>query len=432
MKRHYFPSSFADVLRRYCLIPVCLLLTFEILQGQTAKEIIGTLSSARMLGRGFARGGDTKAADYLTGLMKKTGLTPVQDNFSQYFGLNVNTFPGKMRLEINGRKLVPAVDFLVDPASPSIFGSFVTCRISATDILNGKAAEKLSKGAMVVLDENTNGLSGEEKELIENWIRHQVTVNPAGIRGLAKITGTLRYGISTRVYAVPLLYLRTGVLPDSVERITTDIESAYLRDYQTRNLTGIVRGTANPDSFLVFTAHYDHLGLMGKGTYFPGANDNASGVAMAMQLARYFAAHPQRFSIAFIFFSGEEAGLLGSRYFVEHPLFDLKKVKFLVNLDLVGSGSDGITVVNATEFPEAFTRLNNLNELNKHVVEIRRRGKACNSDHCSFFEKGVPCFFLFTMGTGTEYHTPGDKADSLPMTAFEELVKLVIGFTATF
>jgi Zn-dependent M28 family amino/carboxypeptidase len=87
---------------------------------------------------------------------------------------------------------------------------------------------------------------------------------------------------------------------------------------------------------------------MGEDTYFPGANDNASGISLLMNLAKYYAANPQEYSIGFICFAGEEAGLVGSHYFTENPLVSLKKVRFLLNTDLAGTGEEGITVVNVT------------------------------------------------------------------------------------
>ena len=92
---------------------------------------------------------------------------------------------------------------------------------------------------------------------------------------------------------------------------------------------------------------------MGKDVYFPGANDNASGVAMLLNLANYYSKkeNQPKCSIAFIAFAGEEAGLLGSKYFSEHPLIPLNKMKFLVNLDLLGTGDEGMMVVNATCIP---------------------------------------------------------------------------------
>ena len=116
----------------------------------------------------------------------------------------------------------------------------------------------------------------------------------------------------------------------------------------------MVKGTAQPDSFIFITAHYDHLGGMGKDTYFPGANDNASGDALLLSLAKYYVAHPAKYSIGFILFAGEEAGLVGSKYYTENPIVPLKNIRFLINTDLAGTGDEGITVVNATEFPNEF------------------------------------------------------------------------------
>lgn len=104
-----------------------------------------------------------------------------------------------------------------------------------------------------------------------------------------------------------------------------NVENSFVKKFNAVNICATVKGTAVPDSFIVFTGHYDHLGGMGAETYFPGANDNASGVALCMNLAKYYAKNPSRYSIAFILFAGEEPGLIGSKYFTEHPLIDMKK-----------------------------------------------------------------------------------------------------------
>ena len=167
---------------------------------------------------------------------------------------------------------------------------------------------------------------------------------------------------------------------------------------------------------------------MGSETYFPGANDNASGISLLLNLARYYGAHPQPYSIAFICFAGEEAGLLGSKYFTEHPLVPLKNIRFLLNTDLAGTGEDGITVVNATEFPKEFALLNEVNDQQHLLKKINVRGKAANSDHYFFTEKGVPAFFFYTMGGITAYHDVLDKSATLPLNEHEDLFKLVVGF----
>ena len=160
----------------------------------------------------------------------------------------------------------------------------------------------------------------------------------------------------------------------------------------------MVKGTSGKDSTLVLTAHYDHLGLLGKKVYFPGANDNASGVAMLLSMARYYAKNPPEYNMVFLAFSGEEIGLLGSKAFIEQPLTDLSKIKFLVNFDLAGTGDEGIKVVNGTIFKTDFDRLQQLNERYHLLPKVEIRGEACNSDHCLFYAKGVPCFFIYTQG----------------------------------
>jgi Zn-dependent M28 family amino/carboxypeptidase len=192
----------------------------------------------------------------------------------------------------------------------------------------------------------------------------------------------------------------------------------------------VVKGTAKPDSLILITAHYDHLGGMGSDTYFPGANDNASGVSLLLNLARYYAKNPQRYSIGFILFAGEEAGLVGSKYFTENPLLPLKNIRFLLNTDLTGTGEDGITVVNATEFPKEFAALQAINKEQSLLNAVNARGKAANSDHYFFTEKGVPAFFFYTLGGIKAYHDIFDRPETLPLTEHEDLFKLVVSFTS--
>jgi Zn-dependent M28 family amino/carboxypeptidase len=147
-----------------------------------------------------------------------------------------------------------------------------------------------------------------------------------------------------------------------------------------------------------------------------------------MNLAKYYAANPRPYSIGFILFAGEEIGLEGSKYFTEHPLAPLKNIRFLINSDLAGTGEEGITVVNATEFPKEFEWLKKINEENKLLAAVNARGKAANSDHYFFTEKGVPAFFFYTLGGIKAYHDIFDKAVTLPLNEQEDLFKLLIKF----
>jgi aminopeptidase YwaD len=193
-----------------------------------------------------------------------------------------------------------------------------------------------------------------------------------------------------------------------------------------------VQGSEQPDSFIVFTAHYDHLGQMGKDVYFPGANDNASGVAMLLNLAKYYSQpeNKPKYSIAFIAFGAEEVGLIGSAYFTMHPLFPLARIHFLINMDILGTGDEGITVVNATLHNPEFVKLKQLNDTNQYLPLIKPRGKASISDHHFFTERGVPCFYIYTLGGIKAYHDTCDQAATLPLTEYDDLFRLLRDFTS--
>jgi Zn-dependent M28 family amino/carboxypeptidase len=245
---------------------------------------------------------------------------------------------------------------------------------------------------------------------------------------IVKLQDKLTWSVAPEAADYSLVLVDKKALNGPPVSFKANIENKLIKDFKAANVCAVVKGTAKPDSMIFITAHYDHLGGMGADTYFPGANDNASGVSLLLNLAKYYAQHPQKYSIGFILFAGEEAGLIGSKYFTENPLVPLKNIRFLTNTDLAGTGEEGITVVNATEFPAAFAMMNAVNDEGKFLVKINARGKAANSDHYFFSEKGVPAFFFYTLGGIKAYHDVFDKAATLPLNEHEHLFKLMIRF----
>ena len=167
---------------------------------------------------------------------------------------------------------------------------------------------------------------------------------------------------------------------------------------------------------------------MGKETYIAGASDNASGSAMLLDLADYYSENPPKYNTVFIWFAGEEAGLVGSKYFVENPPFSLDNIKFLLNLDLMADAKKGITVVNGTIFNEAFDRLKAINEREGLLNQVKARGAAANSDHYPFYEKGVPSFFIYTEGDYKHYHDINDVPENIPLTNYDQVFELITSF----
>jgi len=329
----------------------------------------------------------TKAADFISGEFKSFGLLPMDGKtYKQQFNFSVNTFPGKMDLSINGKKLTPGKDFIVEQASR---GVSATVDLEQKDSLNFLA--------------------------------------PAN-RLLITLADKLTWSVAQNVNDYTQILVKKTALTSSPQKVEVNIENLFIPEFIASNICAMVKGTTNPDSVIAITAHYDHLGGMGKDTYFPGANDNGSGVSFLLSLAKYYSANPQKYSIAFICFAGEEAGILGSKYFTENPLVPLKNIRFLFNVDMVGTGETGATVVNATQYPREFALLNQVNDAGKLLVKINPRGKAANSDHYFFTEKGVPAFFLYTQGGISAYHDVFDRAETLPLTVYENLFKLFTGF----
>jgi aminopeptidase YwaD len=352
-----------------------------------ARKMVDTLTSKYFWGRGYTNDGMGKAADFISAQLKSYGVKPMSGkSYLQEFSYPVNTFPGKVEVTINGVALVPGKDFLVTPDSKGVKGEGKLTQQDSTHFID-------QANRIIVTLENKLTWSAEQKVLDYTAIQ------------LDKKLQT--------------------TLPQTIK---VDIENKFDPNFKTGNICGVVKGTSKPDSIIVFTAHYDHLGGMGSKTYFPGANDNASGVTQVLSLAKYYGEHPQPYTIAFIFFAGEEAGLLGSKYFTEHPLIDLKNIRFLTNLDLEGTGIEGITVVNASVFPNEFALLKQVNEKGNYLIKVNSRGKAANSDHYFFSEKGVPAFFMYTLGGIKAYHDIYDISATLPLNEYEDLFNLLLKF----
>jgi len=208
------------------------------------------------------------------------------------------------------------------------------------------------------------------------------------------------------------------------------IEQEFFQNYRSQNVIGVIKGNLHTDSIIMISAHYDHLGRMGEETYFPGANDNASGVGLMLDLARHFSKKKNQhdYTMLFVAFGGEELGLLGSRYFVESTLINLLNIKFLINLDISGTGDDGITVVNGNVYTREFEILKNINKEKKLLSAVNSRGEACISDHCFFHQLGIKSFYIYTLGGIQAYHDIYDRSETLPLTAYDGYFKLLVDF----
>lgn len=398
-----------------------------------AHSIVDSLCSPAFYGRGYTNNGDKKAAAFIAGQFEKHKLAKFNNNYFQEYHISINSFSKEMKLSIGKTQLKAGIDFMVSLSSAGIKAEYKVFRIDSSNFKCQTDIDKILKKNLsnkIVLIDKQNIT---DKEVLEFWkkLKNENTFHSKGIAYIndGKLSWAASDGKQVKDF-IKINLLRKA-LPSKIKKINIDVTADYLQDYATQNVAGYIKGKLYPDSFYVFTAHYDHLGQMGNEVYFPGANDNASGTAMVMDLARYFSMDSirQDYSIVFFLFSGEEAGLLGSTYLANHPLFPLKNVKFLINLDMLGTGSEGITVVNATKFKDEYQRLVNINKEKGYIKTVAERGESCNSDHCPFYEKGVPAIFIYAMGGEfTEYHNLDDVAQKLPFTKYNGIFNLLIDF----
>ncbi len=414
---------------------IILFVTHQICAAQQvsyAKEVISTLCSEPLKGRGYVDHGDRNAANYLASEFEKSKLKKYSKSYFQTFTTPVNSFPGKMSVSVNGNKLKPGEDFLIDPGSPGISGKFSAEVLTTEDLLSKdgwtkKIKSASSKFVVVTAFERTKYNADQLKHINEvvSFLKYSED-NPA--KGVVILTDEkLTWSGSTELFFKPCFTIKASALSEPITSIEIFAENKFLKNHQTQNVIGYLEGTKK-DSMLVFTAHYDHLGMMGNETMFPGANDNASGVSLLLNLVKHFSTNTPEYTVVFIAFAAEEIGLIGSKYFTEHPLFPLSNIKFLINFDLAGTGDDGIQVVNGKIYQQKFDVLTKLNDQEKLLKQIKIRGEACNSDHCMFHAKGVPCFFIYTLGGIQAYHDVYDRAETLPLTDYQDYFTLLVKF----
>lgn len=383
---------------------------------QSSQSVIDTLCSSYFSGRGYVNDGDIRAATYIAEAFKDIGLIPLKgDSYFHNFKLNVNTFPGEVEIKSGSGNLTPGFDYIIAPDAPSIATGDMTVRlIDKTLLLDKKRCKKIIKldwkKNVLLIDTLTHNKT--TKKRLEKLLKKYT--NPVILYTQKKLTWSVSRTQNSQVKITCL----PGVLKDE-ETISVHIEASLVNGYETRNVVGYIPGNQQPDSFIFITGHYDHLGMMGQNCIMPGANDNASGIAMMLDFAKHYVENPPRYSIVFIGFAAEEAGLVGSYFFVSElkQYVTPSNIRFVVNMDLMGSGQEGIMAVNGSILPTEYGLLKDINTEKDYLPQTKKRGKAANSDHYFFTENGIPAFFFYLMGPYSHYHDVEDTRENLRLDA---------------
>ncbi len=387
-----------------------------------ARETINTLTSPKFQGRAYCTGSDKLAANFIAQQFKKHNIKPLLPGYFQYFNLTKNCLTDSIFLYIDNQKLNLGSQYIIEGDAPSLAGSFYLYRLKNPKKWQRFARRRDRDSFFVVVDyRRIEKLKKQKKQIYKAILENRMQA-----AGVIILKDRFYYYPSTSHKFYPLIYMKHSAFPIAAEKLWISVR-ADQKQFKTQNIIGYVKGQS--DTMLLVTAHYDHLGRLGQ-VYFPGANDNASGTAMVMDIARNFANRktPPHYTLVFVLFSGEEMGLLGSTYFVQHPPLDLNKVKLVINLDMVGSGDQGITIVNGKDNPRIVNLMKKINQQNNYLPDIAIRPNAADSDHYPFIMAGVNAIFIYTRGEYKEYHNIYDRSDKLPLNKFSQLENLLITF----
>ncbi|MBK8347661.1 MAG: M28 family peptidase [Saprospiraceae bacterium] len=299
----------------------------------------------------------------------------------------------------------------------------------------------IEKDIKKMLDVNRKKLMGSYLELGDMTSKEQVLANHAYISSTiakAVIGSNETKIISARKKLEKGKPASLVMKTDIIMNMTKDVKVV-----KGKNIIGYIKGKSKPDEFVVVSAHYDHLGKRGD-EIFNGADDNGSGTSTLLELSQSVqqavleSNRPER-SIVFIWFCGEEKGLLGSKYYSENPIFPLEKTVVDINVDMVGRSDekykdnpDYIYVIGSDRLS---TDLHKVNEdVNQKYTQLTLDYTYNNeddpnqfyyrSDHYNFARLGIPSIFYFS-GTHEDYHRTSDDVDKINFDKMANVGKLI-------
>ncbi|HTB24383.1 MAG TPA: M20/M25/M40 family metallo-hydrolase [Puia sp.] len=404
---------------------------------------IGSLTNDKMEGRRSGTSGEALASDYIIGGFIKAGLKPLGDSGTYL-----------QRFEIYDGRDITHTRFSINNADLILNTEFIPLPFSAIGKADGSPAIALQESGspwFYDLKETVEAAQSNPHFDMDKLLREKTRL----FEGKGA-TAVIFYNSSKTDDGI-VFDPAEGIKPEKIPvlYVTKAGRKKYLRDIS-QSLDVVIdvqmlekkRWGHNVIGFLdlgapytvVIGAHYDHLGYGEDGNSLyrgaekkihPGADDNASGTAALMELARLLKKTKNlRTNYLFIAFSGEESGLIGSKYFTEHPSVALSKISYMVNMDMVGRLNDSTHVLTIGGYgtsPQWATLINGT--LNKKLFVLNADSSGTGpSDHTSFYLKNIPVLFFFT-GIHPDYHKPTDQPDKINYVGEMEVIHLIYDIT---
>lgn len=455
-----------------------------------ARKNLTVLASDEYEGRETGKEGQKKAATYIAAYFKSIGLeTATDETYLQKFPLTQSTSESS-NLSINHTPLELYKDYFLFPYGDRLtfktknilflgygiadekYDDYKDIDVkgkvllvldgepvnkdSVSIITGTKSLSRWGKNARIKLETaKKNGAAAifiinDKFDITAKQIKHYFD-SPVMKLETSEVTSErkiFRGGISPEA-ANKILLLARGSGKETIESIKKkiiDTKSPFSLNIKTRlsiainnviekinseNVLGVIKGNEIPNEYVFISAHYDHIGVIG-GKVYNGADDDGSGTVGMMEIAKAFmkakeaGSSPKR-TIVFLANSGEEKGLLGSSYYVDHPLFPLENTVCDLNIDMIGRGDEAhkndsnfVYIIGSDKIS---TDLHKINELSNSTYTHFKLDYTYNdendpnrfyyrSDHYNFAKKGIPIIFYFN-GTHEDYHQEGDEVSKI-------------------
>lgn len=446
------------------------------------KKHLTIVAGPEMEGRETAMEGQRKAAAYLENEFKRMGLKPGNGNsYQAMFPLFQDELVDK-KLSVNGRTFEWDKDYSIAMqmvmSGEFSYSDVVFAGFGVVDSVTNDYANLNVSGKMVLILEGTAGATtpanpravtpystlGKVNSAIAKGAAGVLIVSKAGFprrnptnikgnMGLTKSTpARLNVASVSEEVASALLGRTSKITIEEMKTLNKGVYKSELKltaikktnELESSNVIALLPGTDKADEYVFITSHYDHEGIINGEIYY-GADDDGSGTVSVLEIAEAFVAAKKkgdgpRRTMVFMAVSGEEKGLLGSRYYSEHPIFPLEKTTVDLNIDMVGridptykgDSMNYVYVIGDDKLSSDLTPITNEVNAKYSNMELDRRfndPKDVNrfyyrSDHYNFAAKGVPIIFYFN-GTHRDYHRPTDTVDKINFDLMEKRVRLI-------
>jgi hypothetical protein len=471
------------------------------ISAEDMKKHLYIIASKEMEGRETGYEGNTKAASYIVDQLKSLNIPPVKGQAShlQPIALTYTSW-ANAKLFVDDKEMRHLWDFIAFPAknntSKTAFQEviFMGYGIDDKKYSDYKKAKDLKAKTIMInegepMDKNEKYLITKDTArsvwsydldkkiavakkygvtnvlVISNDIKKLLAENRRMLLGpTVELSNTLNNVIQTP----NVVYISTTLAKDIIGKNETAIKDIRSQISQNKcykplalntklnfdlqkkqvliegnNIAAFIEGSTKKDEVIVISAHYDHIGKKGDVLY-PGADDNGSGTTTLLELAQTFSLakdsglSPQR-SVILLWMTGEEKGLLGSQYYVEHPLVPIKNTVADINIDMVGRMDkkylddkieDYVYVIGSDRLSSDLHKINEQvnNKYTQFIMDYTYNDENdpnryyYRSDHYNFAKKGIPAIFFFT-GVHEDYHQPGDTPDKIGYSKMEKIAK---------